>query len=289
MEPKVSIVLVNYNGFEDTIECVESLKQINYSNYSVIVVDNNSDKKPTAEQEEYLKNNTNYLKSESNLGFSGGNNIGIEFAKKNSSDYILLLNNDTTVEPDFLSELVQSTIEKNNKCLMTGSIKHYWDKEKSWFEGGEFNFEVGGVKHYTQKDESKGIKKVSFSTGCLVLIPIEIVNKVGLLDESFFMYGEDTDYCCRAINEGYKIYYNPSATIYHKESASAGLESDFRTYYMQRNNLFIIKQYAKKHIKGFWKRSYIVWKSVFRGRMKFKPVFFAYKDYLLGKKGRRRY
>ena len=111
---ELSIIIVNYNGAEDTIECVKSLNKINYDNYKIFVIENGSSKKPTKEQIDYLKGQTVYIESAENLGFSGGNNIGIRKAIENEFDYMLLLNNDTTVEPDFLSILIDAATKKNN-------------------------------------------------------------------------------------------------------------------------------------------------------------------------------
>lgn len=116
-QPSVAIIIVNYNGAEDTIECVKSLNKINYDNYKIFVIENGSSKKPTKEQIDYLKGQTVYIESAENLGFSGGNNIGIRKAIENEFDYVLLLNNDTTVEPDFLSILIDAATKKTMLAL----------------------------------------------------------------------------------------------------------------------------------------------------------------------------
>ena len=119
-QPSVAIIIVNYNGAEDTIECVKSLNKINYDNYKIFVIENGSSKKPTKDQIDYLKGQTVYIESAENLGFSGGNNIGIRKAIENEFDYMLLLNNDTTVEPDFLSILIDAATKKNNVGIVGG-------------------------------------------------------------------------------------------------------------------------------------------------------------------------
>lgn len=124
-QPSVAIIIVNYNGIEDTIECVKSLNKINYDNYKIFVIENGSSKKPTKEQIDYLKGQTVYIESAENLGFSGGNNIGIRKAIENEFDYVLLLNNDTTVEPDFLSILIGVATKKDNAGIVSGKIAFY--------------------------------------------------------------------------------------------------------------------------------------------------------------------
>ena len=119
---RVGIILVNYNGYEDTVECLKSLCKIKYKSFVVIVVDNASTKTPTDNQIEYIRNHSIYYRTDSNLGFSGGNNVGIKIAKKNDCSFVLLLNNDTTVEPDFLDELMSAQSTHKNTGIVTGKI-----------------------------------------------------------------------------------------------------------------------------------------------------------------------
>lgn len=286
MKPKVTIIIVNYNGYEDTVECVKSLKNIDYDNYEIVCVDNASTNKATEEQNEYLECNTIYLSSDNNLGFSGGNNIGINYAKKNGSDYVLLLNNDTTVESDFLTKLVAVAREKMDNGVFGCTIRYYWDRDKLWFDGGTFDFDTGNTSHY-HDGNGDNIVEVTFLTGCLMLIPMQILEDVGMLDESYFLYAEDTDYCCRVMNAGYQLYYCTDAVIYHKEGATAGRNSNLKQYYVERNGLFICAKYSKHPIRACLRRSYLTWKSVFRGRMNFQPIWYAYIDFIRNRRGRR--
>lgn len=286
MEPLIHIILVNYNGFSDTIECIESLKKITYTNYKIIVVDNNSTVDPTDYQLSYLQENTVFIRSDENLGFSRGNNIGINYAKENKANYILLLNNDTTVEPDFLTKLVTAADEKKDNGIFGCKIMYYWDREKVWFGGGTFNFKTGNTSHYHKAEKKDSIEEVTFLTGCLMLIPIKILDSVGFLDESYFLYAEDTDYCCRVMSEGYHLYYCPNAVIYHKEGASAGTTSNIKQYYIERNGLFICKKYSAYPVSACMKRAYVTWKSVFRGRLNFQPIWCAYLDFIRNRHGK---
>lgn len=187
-QPSVAIIIVNYNGIEDTIECVKSLNKINYDNYKIFVIENGSSKKPTKEQIDYLKGQTVYIESAENLGFSGGNNIGIRKAIENEFDYVLLLNNDTTVEPDFLSILIGVATKKDNAGIVSGKIAFYSKPSHLWYGGGHMDEKLGGGAHERWNDlnpEDTGeIREVTFITGCLMLIPIEVVKKSDCFQKS---------------------------------------------------------------------------------------------------------
>lgn len=284
---RVGIILVNYNGYEDTVECIKSIQKIDYKKYIVIVVDNASTDIPTDEQIEYLKKNSFYYRTDKNLGFSGGNNIGIKFAKDNGCSLVLLLNNDTTVEPNFLDKLVTVQLKDYNVGIVTGKIYYFYEKDKIWSAGGMYNRYTGVTSQYGG-EESEKLKKsafITFATGCLMLIPMKVIENVGYLTESYFLYSEDTDYCQRVLDAGYRIYYCADSIIYHKVSASVGGSSPIQERYMMRNNLYMIQKYAK--LKPF---SYLYFflhtvKDILRGRNHFKPVIKGTSDFFHRKRG----
>lgn len=289
MQPLVAIILVNYNGFEDTVECVKSLKNIHYRNYIIVVVDNGSNQKNIKEIE-YLKANTEYVESVQNLGFSGGNNLGIKYCQKYNPDFYLLLNNDTLVENDFLDILVE-TYDSENIGIVCGKIKFCDLPSKIWFAGGEINRKNGKVKHwgYFNDDNYKFDYNqfVTFATGCMWLIPKTTIDIVGYLEEDYFLYCEDTDYCYRVLNKGLKILYNGKACIYHKIGSSAGRESDLQNYYIIRNSLEVVRRNVK--IK-FLPYTYIYLsniKKVLQKKILFKTFLEAISDFKCHKVGKR--
>lgn len=244
IDKKVYIILVNYNGSVDTIECIESLKVIEHSNYEIVVVDNNS----TDENKKLLERYSNIAKIiflDDNLGFSGANNKGIEEALKNNADYILLLNNDTIVEKDFLNVLVETATANNNKCAVTGKINYYYSKDKIWYGGGEISKWKGNAYHLNENRSSdeygNEFSEVTFITGCMILIPIGVIKNIGLMSEDYFLYFEDVDFSQKILNAGFKLYYDPKSVIYHKVSASTGTVSNLFLYYYCRNRLIFIK------------------------------------------------
>lgn len=261
--PSVAIIIVNWNGAQDSIDCVESLRKIGYQNYKIFLIDNGSKEESVIELRRYVEvqppekvepqGKIKLIETSQNLGFAGGNNIGIKDALAENFDYILLLNNDTTVEPDFLDGLVKVAQSDEKIGIVGPKIYYYNEPNRIWFGGGKFTW-LGGGRHlqYEEIDrnpDEKKTKETDYMTGCALLIKSEVVQKIGLLEESFFMYYEDTDWSLRARKAGYKILYVSSAKIYHKVSRSASkLGNPVIHYYHIRNALLLSKRQAPKII-----------------------------------------
>lgn len=255
---KVSIVIVNWNGWKDTLECLDSIAKINYPDYQVLIVDNGSTDESVQKLKDWLGNNKSVigyklLANDYNAGFAGGNNIGIKRALEQKSDYVLLLNNDTTVAPDFLYKLVE-TGEDDARCGIVGpKIYFESDKNRIWFGGGYFSW-FGGGRHleYGAIDKNpadKKTKEVDYMTGCCFLIKREVIEKIGLINEDFFLYYEDTEWSLRARKRGFKIIYVPSSHIWHKVSRSTKPETNKKVFYYHiRNALLLSKLRAPKHV-----------------------------------------
>ncbi|RRF95917.1 MAG: glycosyltransferase family 2 protein [Lachnospiraceae bacterium] len=285
---KVGIILVNYNGYKDTIECINSLQKISYKNYIVIVIDNASTQIPTDTQAKYLKENSLYYRTARNLGFSGGNNIGIKIAKENNCNFVLLLNNDTTVSPNFLDALMAIQLQYANVGIVTGKINFYYSKDKIWSAGGMYNRNTGVTTQYGGYESklNSSMRRITFATGCLMLIPMEVIDKVGELTETYFLYSEDTDYCQRVLDAGYYIYYCPESIIYHKVSATVGNATPIQERYMMRNNLYMISKYGR--VKGIAFLCFFLFtiKEIIRGRKHLKPTLKGLNDFVHRKTGK---
>jgi len=283
MSPKVAIIVVNYNNWIDTIECLDSLKNLKYENFKVFLVDNGSDKK----QPENFKIE-NYrgifdleiIFTGKNLGFAGGNNVAIKKTFASDFDYILLLNNDTLVEPDFLSRLVEiGESDKKigiigpliykyptiiNQALINDQVTkqmlkqvHYDNlQNKIWFAGGKIQFLPPKAYHLVKIPNFKfqiqnSITESDYITGCCLLIKREVIDKIGLLPEVYFLYYEDVEWCLKARKIGYKCILNLSSIIYHKQSKSALEGSFLYIYYHIRNGFLFAKRNAPAIIKLF--------------------------------------
>ncbi|MDU1567701.1 MAG: glycosyltransferase family 2 protein [Clostridium sp.] len=247
MKEKVAIILVNYNGKNYNEECINSILKSTYKNYEIIVVDNNSIDNSVELLVEKFDNNIKIITSESNLGFSGANNLGIKYALENEFDYVMLLNNDTVIDKDMIKIMVDSSF---NSVVVSPKIYYYDDKNILWSAGGRINWFKGlsiqyGINEMDNEENNKK-KEIEFATGCCILIPIQAIKKVGMMSEDYFLYYEDTDYCVRLIRKGFKIIYEPKAVLYHKVSATTGGEkSKMYWYYMTRNRLIFNKKFNK--------------------------------------------
>lgn len=215
-DSKVFIIVLNYNGGEFTRNCLKSLEKVDYANLEILVVDNGSKDDSVA----MVKNNfpkVVVLENKENSGFAGGNNIGIKHALENKADYVLLLNQDTEVEPDFLKKLIEVACKNNEIGLLSPLI--FWKRTPQiWFSRGKINW--FNMKSYHEKIFRKGKPFESeFLTGCSLLIKKEVLEKIGLLDDKFFLYWEDADFSMRARRAGFKNLVVPDSIIYHFETS----------------------------------------------------------------------
>ncbi len=247
--PLVYIIVLTWNGKKDTLECLGSLKALTYPNYRVLVVDNAS-VDGTAEQVRSQFPNVELIVNKDNYRFAGGNNVGIEYALSKNADYILLLNNDTTVDPNFLAELV-TTAESDDQIGIVGPKMYYYtDPKRIWYAGGKIEWWKGWISHIgireINSEQYCQTKETDFVSGCCILVKREVVEKIGILDTAYYIYGEDVDWCIRASRAGYRILYEPKAKIWHKLSVSTGGHlSWFKNWNKLKGQLRIMTKYAK--------------------------------------------
>lgn len=247
MLPKVIIIVLNYNGLDDTLDCLESLRKNDYTNYEVIVVDNHSTgndvKIITEKYGDYLQT---IIVNDYNYGFSGGNNVAINYSLQRNADVVLLLNNDTVVEPDFLTKLVEANKKFPEASILTPMINFYSNKSSIWSAGGRISKIRASGFPYGYNEEDINFRKnifCTFASGCCMYIRREVFIKIGLLDENYFLYLEDTDFCYRASQACFKILYVGRSMIYHKvQSTTARENSLLPIYYSLRNRLYFAKK-----------------------------------------------
>ncbi len=292
VHPKVSIILVNYNGYSDTIECLQSLRAITYPNYETIIVDNASTDESVAAIREYIRKEEILITSDVNGGFSFGNNIGIKYAIKNGTDFCLLLDNDTIVEPNFLDKLIDGFSYSQRCGLTIGKILYESSRDIIWYAGGSTNGRTAKTSHwrYGERDEleNERIQTVTFATGCCMCISRSALEAVGYLDENYFLYEEDADYCCRMLKAGYELLYIPEARIYHKVSASTKKLSSLSQYYLIRNKYYLINKYYEGINKIFmemYSTVHFLYQS-FRGQFELRILGKAFSAYRKGKMGK---
>ena len=274
MPPKVFIIILNWNNWPDTLECLESLKNNDYPNYQVVIIDNGSKEKPQAPNPEIK-----IIYNKENLGFAGGNNVGVKYALEKEADYVLLLNNDTLVKQDFLSKLIEVG-EKDKKFGLLGPKIYFADqKEKIWFAGGQVNwlYNKGTMRGYNEIDigqyDSSEIQETDYITGCCLLIKRAVIEKIGLMPEDYFLYYEDTDWSLAAQKAGFKCIFVYGAKIWHKGSKSSIEGSPSYIYYHIRNGLMMAQKYAPWYIK-FLVHLDILWRIK---KQNIKYIFFLKK------------
>ncbi len=249
--PLVYIIVLTWNGKSDTLECLTSLQRLTYSNARILVVDNGStDGTVEAINERFP--NVELIVNHANLRFAGGNNVGIRHAFEHGTEYVLLLNNDTVVDGGFLTQLVRAAEKEKTIGMVGPKIHYYHDRRRIWFAGGKIEWWKGWVSHIGIRELDHGqhdaMKEVGYLTGCCILAKRELVEKVGMLDESYYIYGEDTDWCVRAARGGYKLIYVPSSVIWHKLSVSTGGHLSWQKNWNKlRSQLRLMARYAKPH------------------------------------------
>jgi GT2 family glycosyltransferase len=250
MMPRVSIIILNWNGLKDTVECLASLKKIAYPNYEVIVVDNGSKGNDAQVLEEEFGDYIKLVRNDKNYGYTGGNNIGIRCVLKNSSpDYFLILNNDTVVAPDFLGQMIK-VAESDASVGIVGPQVYYYDFPNRIQSAG------ASINIRTSQPFSAGTKQeLNWLSGCCLLIKKELIQKVGLFDESYFCYWDENDYCFRAKESGYKVVCIPEAKMWHKapmhlkvpgKTSTSGTAGGLPYYYMARNRFRFMRKHATK-------------------------------------------
>lgn len=235
---KIAVILVNYNGLSDTLECIESVKKCN-SDTVIFVVDNGSKNDETIEiQNKYPDVQT--IRCEKNLGFAGGNNVAIKKALDGDFEYIMLLNNDTIVDKNFISHLIENVDEHT---VALPNMFYYDHPKELWFGGGVIHRFSGKVSHLHRTDSKP--YEINFATGCCVMVHRSVFERCGLLSEEYFMYCEDMDFSIRLQQMGIKIMMQPTAKIWHKVAKSSPKNGNaFRIYYNTRNRLILVKKFA---------------------------------------------
>lgn len=246
--PKVTIIILNWNGKEYTIECLESLKHITYPNYKILMIDNGStDGSVECFRERYP--GMEIIENGENLGFAEGNNVGMRQVLETDADYVVLLNNDTIVDPQFLTELIK-VAESDQKVGICGAkLPNYYNREIIEAAG---KIDVFGYAWSVARGNDAGIvnniMQVPHVAGACMLVKREVVEKLDpFLDPNYFLYFEETDACWRTRLIGFKIMYVPSAIVLHKSSITTEKHNVNKYYYIEKNRLAtLIRNYSTK-------------------------------------------
>lgn len=272
--PKVFIVILNFNSFLDTKECLQSLKSIDYDNYEIMIVDNCSDdnsvKRLKIEFPEYK-----ILKSDKNHGYANGNNIGIQYAIDNGNDYVCVLNSDVVVEKDFLSKIISAMVSNDEVGIAGPCICKYSDRSIIQAMGANINLYTGltqgrhkGAKYSEIKPENT---EVAYLGGACFVAKREVFNRIGLIPENYFLFFEETEFCLKATRAGYKLLCVYESRIYHKGSSTIAKYSGLSYYFLNRNRVVFMRRNANIFQKSIFS-IYIFIEAVGRIIIRHEPV-----------------
>ena len=235
--PKVNIVILNYNGKDYLKECLSSIFCLDYSNFEVVVVDNDSKDGSLEMAKQYFPKAV-FIKNEANFGFSAGNNIGIKYSLEKMAEFVLLLNNDTRVEKLFLTELVE-TMNINKNAGLASPLIFSGDSENVWFSGGKIDWLKMKALHIDGATD--------FISGCAMLIRADVFKKIGLLDEDFFLYWEDVDFSVRAKKAGFSTLIVKDSTVWHFEKSAKNKKN--KIYWLVFSGLLFFHKNTPKYLR----------------------------------------
>lgn len=242
--PKIFIIIVNWNGKQDTLHCLTSLQKVDYPNYEIVIIDNGSkDDSVSVIRSQFPK--LLVLENQTNLGFSGGNNVGIQYALHHQADFVLLLNNDTEVSSDLLEQFMLGFQQFPKAGVLGAKIYLMQDKEKLDHFGGDWNqkkaaFDFIGLHALDENWDTAFC--IDYVCGAAMMVKKEVFQQAGLLESRFFLIWEESDFCIRAKRKGYQIISYPPAKIWHKVSASFTGGKTHSTYFWWRNRLLWIER-----------------------------------------------
>ena len=257
--PQVTVVLVNWNGLQDTLDCIESLRQTEYGNRCIVVVDNGSDNHQAAAIQQRFTG-VQVHATDRNLGFTGGNNLGIKLALAGGADYILCLNNDTVVAPDSLGKLVEAMEANPHAGLATAAIYKAHQPTVLDGLGCRLRFDLllcGEHLREFQPAQLSSPFEVPYAEGCALMIRRAAAEQAGGFDDAFFAYFEDADLCLRAKAQGWTSLAVPLAHVWHKiDEKPSGSGSPTACFYSARNSWLLVRRHASDAQRGAFRRRY---------------------------------
>ncbi|MBM3205364.1 glycosyltransferase family 2 protein [Candidatus Shapirobacteria bacterium] len=263
---KVAVIILHFHNQQLTDDCLSSVKNLQTDKFRVetIVVNNNPSEKIDALKKKYLK--VIFLKTQKNLGFAGGNNLGLNKALNNKPEFLLILNNDTLLDKNLLKELLKATGKDEEIGILGPKIyfapgyefhhEQYHPQEKGkviWYAGGLIDWRNLVCSHRGVDEIDHGQYQIpgetDFVSGCAMLIKKEVLKKIGFFDEKYFLYLEDVDFCQRAKKAGFKVAFVPQAKLWHLNAQSSEVGGELQDYYLTRNRLLFGLRYASLRTK----------------------------------------
>ncbi|MDP1864705.1 MAG: glycosyltransferase family 2 protein [Thiobacillus sp.] len=255
--PPIAIIILNWNGANDTLACLDSLTSLTHPNFNVIVVDNGSSDDSLALLRPYrAPYPLTLIETGANLGFAEGNNVGVRAALETGADAVLLLNNDTVVDPYLVSAFVDAAKLHPEGGVFSAKIFYHAEPDKLWYAGAKWladeqHFQHVGIGEIDDRKRYEDVVETDYASGCALFIRAEVINKIGLMDPKFFLTYEESDWCYRARAADFKCLFVPGAKLWHKVSASfGGVESPLQIYFYSRNILLWAERYLPR--AAYW-------------------------------------
>lgn len=246
MPPKVCIIILNWNGKKDTLECLSSVQKISYSNFETLVVDNGStDDSASAIKEQFPS--IKIIETGKNLGYAEGNNVGMRYGMDHGADFLFILNNDTVVESPILTHFIQAFEKEPDAGILGAKIYLYSERNRLDHLGGSWNrkksaFDLIGYRKLDDEGAWNKMLPLDYVCGAGFMISRKLISAIGVLEARFFVYWEDTDYCFRARRAGFKVMSCPEAKLFHKVSSSFVGGKPHTSYFYSRNRLLWIER-----------------------------------------------
>jgi len=263
---KIAIVILHYANKDLTIQCLSSIRELSQNDFNLQVIVVNNNHKENLDDLEKSFGDFVFLKTKKNLGFTGGNNLGIKRALRDGADFVFLLNNDTILDKDCLVYLVKQACLTKESAILGPKIyfapghEYHQGKYKPsdqgkaiWYAGGIVDWKNVLASHRGVDEIDKGqydqTEQTDFVSGCAMLVKKEVFQKIGLLDDKYFLYLEDNDFCQRAKKAGFKVIYAPKAKVWHINAGSSEVGGSLHDYYLTRNRLIFGIKYANRQTK----------------------------------------
>jgi GT2 family glycosyltransferase len=299
-QPSVAVIMVNWNGWRDTLNAYESLTKASYVNWKLIVVDNDSTDS-SSEHISRARTDIILIQSDRNTGFAGGCNMAIARANALGFEYVFLLNNDARVFPNTIMDLVQATKALDDKSILGSVVRYEASGELQFF--GSAKSEVWGAPHWFPPSEeafaaSPPVIESDFIFGAALFAPTSVVQRVGEFDERYFLNFEETDWCYRARRLGFQCFVVKDALTYHKGGASLGpLRGPMQTYFMARNELLFCEHHVSKlqllrtYMKFIRRITHEIYEDMFKGprraglQPRTRALALALRDYVMRRFG----
>jgi GT2 family glycosyltransferase len=250
-QPQVVTVVLNYNNFPATLETLESACALLYKKNSLLLIENSTIKEIVEKIRSQFPA-LDIIENQRNLGYAGGNNVGMRYALERGADYIFLLNNDVTLEPDVLDKLIAAMQSDHASAACQPLVTYYDDLDKIWSAGTELFFGYPRLFQKGMQRSAEGTKSPPFGlVGCAILFRAEALKEIGLFDETLFLLQEETDWCMRAMKKGFRLLVVSDAVVHHKVSETLGLYSKNYLYYIGRNWLLVGKRHRSRLGYGY--------------------------------------